>query len=423
MTIPLRTSQGTVIDKYAVGDRDFSYVCNYAKCELKCTPDIQSNTQGAIDDSTYDTRFIMDDVSLYKRYIGHLYQSDTRKAFTYDTILKKLNTVYKAIDEEVLQYTLQELLDDKTPIYDNDNTRGYLIYRSNKYIFQSLVSFDKRMTIEQREAPAEVKSRVKLDVSILKAKLDNGRRRKSGSSSSGKEKKGNQHTMTIAHEDVIQYISEQYNVIKNGFTEAGINLDNYDKYIIDSLIDRLNVLDYKKLIEQLSELYNKRVKINDNVKAGCLRSLLEAGVLIFDDETDTLKYFYNYFDGDMYCLRNDKEFKKCSPLDTNKISKKVADLMQKMSAPMEDGVKGHIETSAKSGMCDFKVRDNPKSSGYVCWKTSSLSLGDLKERIRTLDKKMNIEVLVKKDLCYLYEIVLRSQGKKVFKRAIAKNLK
>jgi hypothetical protein len=97
--------------------------------------------------------------------------------------------------------------------------------------------------------------------------------------------------------------------------------------------------------------------------------------------------------------------------------------MQKMSAPMEDGVKGHIETSAKSGMCDFKVRDNPKSSGYVCWKTSSLSLGDLKERIRTLDKKMNIEVLVKKDLCYLYEIVLRSQGKKVFKRAIAKNLK
>jgi hypothetical protein len=315
MTIPLRTSQGTVIDKYAVGDRDFSYVCNYAKCELKCTPDIQSNTQGAIDDSTYDTRFIMDDVSLYKRYIGHLYQSDTRKAFTYDTILKKLNTVYKAIDEEVLQYTLQELLDDKTPIYDNDNTRGYLIYRSNKYIFQSLVSFDKRMTIEQREAPAEVKSRVKLDVSILKAKLDNGRRRKSGSSSSGKEKKGNQHTMTIAHEDVIQYISEQYNVIKNGFTEAGINLDNYDKYIIDSLIDRLNVLDYKKLIEQLSELYNKRVKINDNVKAGCLRSLLEAGVLIFDDANDTLKYFYNYFDGDMYCLRNDNEFKKCSPLE------------------------------------------------------------------------------------------------------------
>jgi superfamily II DNA or RNA helicase len=423
MTIPLRTSQGTVIDKYAVGDRDYSYVCNYAKCELKCNPDIPSHTQGSVDDSTYDSRFIMDDVSLYKRYIGQLYNQDTRKAFTYDTILKKLNSIYKVIDDEVLQYALQELLDDKTQIYDNDNIRGYLIYRSNKYIFQSLVSFDKRMTIEQREAPAELKSRVKLDIAILKAKLDNGKKRKSGSSSSDKEKKETQHKTDIAHANVIQYITEQYNVIKNGFMEAGINLDSYDKYIVDSLIDRLSVKDYKKLIEELADSYNKRVKVNEPVKAGCLRSLLEAGVLIFDDENDTLKYFYNYFDGDMYCLRNDNEFKKCSPLDTNKISKKVAELMQKMSAPMEDGVKGHIETSAKSGMCDFKVRDNPKSSGYVCWKTSSLSLGDLKERIRTLDKKLDIDILVKKDLCYLYEIVLRSQGKKVFKRAISKNLK
>jgi hypothetical protein len=145
--------------------------------------------------------------------------------------------------------------------------------------------------------------------------------------------------------------------------------------------------------------------------------------LIFDDETDTIKYFYNYFDGDLYCLRNDKEFKKCSPLDTNKISKKVSELLQKMKAPMEDGIKGHIETSPKSDICDFKVRDNPKSSGYVCWKTSSLSLGDLKDRIRSADNKLNIDALVKKDLCYLYEIVLRAQGKKVFKRSITKNLK
>jgi hypothetical protein len=227
----------------------------------------------------------------------------------------------------------------------------------------------------------------------------------------------------VAKTNVIAYITEQFNTIKDGYKEVGINLDKYDKHIIDSLVDRLNVADYKKLVEELAVVYNKKAKVDDVVTGGCLRSLLEAGVLLFDEATDTLRYFYNYFDGDMYCLRNDKEFKKCSPLDTNKISKKVSELMQKMSAPMDDTVKGHVETSVKSGMCDFKVRDNPKSSGYVCWKTSSLSLGDLKERIRTLDKSLNVETLVKKDLCYLYEVVLRSQGRKVFKRAITKNLK
>jgi len=422
MTIPLRTSQGTVIDKYAVGDRDYSYVCNYAKCELKCNPDLHEQY---VDDSTYDTRFIMDDVSLYKRYIGQLYSQDKRKAFTYETVLRKLTTIYKAIDEEVLQYALQDMLDDKTPVYDIDNIRGYLIYRSNKYIFQTLVAIDKRMTLEQREAPTEVKNRVKLDVSILKAKLVKGRSTTSSSPRNGNAngKDGQKRSTDVAHNNVLEYVAEQYNAIKSGFVDAGLNLDRYDKYIIDSLVDRLTPLDYKKLIEELADIYNKRVKVNDTVIGGCLRSLLEAGVLMFDDETDTLKYFYNYFDGDMYCLRNDKEFKKCSPLDTNKISKKVSELMHKMNTPMEDSVKGHIETSAKNGACDFKVRDNPKSFGYVCWKTSSLSLGDLKERIKVVDKALVIDTLVKKDLCYLYELVLRLQGKKVFKRAITKNLK
>jgi hypothetical protein len=50
-------------------------------------------------------------------------------------------------------------------------------------------------------------------------------------------------------------------------------------------------------------------------------------------------------------------------------------------------------------------------------------LGDLKERIKVVDKALVIDTLVKKDLCYLYELVLRLQGKKVFKRAITKNLK
>jgi hypothetical protein len=420
MTIPVRTSQGVTIPKYAVGDRDYSYVCNYSKCELKCNPDIPFDKH-TVDDSTYDTRFIMDDISLYKRYIAQIYTQNNKKAFTYETIYRKLNDSYKIVDDEVLQYALQEMLDDKTPIMDVEGIRGFLIYRSNKYIFHNLASSDKRMTLEQRETPAEVRNRVKLDISVLKESTDKEAKRRSSKTKSSKPVA---NAMNFVKKDnVLVYVKEQYNMIIDSFNDIGISLRKYEKYIIDSLIDRLNTVDYKQMMEEIAMLYNNKQKVEDPIIGGCLRSLLEAGVLLFDDTSDTLKYFYNYFDGDMYCLRNEKEFKKCSPLDTNKIAKKVNDLLQKMTTQLDDSIKGHIDTSVKSGMCDFKVRDNPKSSGYVCWKTSSLSLNDLKERISEIDKDLIVNNLVKKDLCYLFEIVLRAQGKKVFKRAITKNLK
>jgi hypothetical protein len=416
MQIPLQTSQGTYIPKYEVGDRDYSYVCNYAKCELKCNPNFNKSDAKIIDDSTYDVRFIMDDITLYKGYISQEFKG-IKKAFTYDTILKKLNTKYKLIDEETLQYALQDMLDNKTPIYDIDNVRGYLIYRSNKYIFQSLFNNDKRLTLEQREMPMEIKNRVRLDISVLKDKLIDKKK------NTNVNKPKNTLLIEPIKDNVIEYIKEEFIKLKDGFNVVNINLDNYDKYIIDSLIDRLNQNDYKKLIEELAILYNKKEKVDSAIAVSCLRSLLEAGVLLFDEENDLLKFFYNYYDGEMYCLRNDKEFKKCSPLDITKVSKKVSELKQKMSTDMDDTVKGHVETNISSGICDFKIRDNPKSTGYVCWKTSSLSLQDLKDRIYKKDKKMDIDNIIKKDMCYLYEIILRSEGKNVFKRSITKKLK
>jgi hypothetical protein len=107
----------------------------------------------------------------------------------------------------------------------------------------------------------------------------------------------------------------------------------------------------------------------------------------------------------------------------NKISKEVTVLKKKMTNDMEESVKGHIEVAGNNGNCDFKVRDNPKSSGYVCWKTSSLSLNDLKDRITSYDKTITFDNLIKRDICLLYEVTLRAQGKKVFKRSIVKKLK
>jgi superfamily II DNA or RNA helicase len=400
MDIPLRTSQGTQIAKYRVGDRDNTYVCNYGKCEVKCEPELAASV---IDTSTFDNRFIMDDVSLYQRYIALLYKQ-RRKAFTYTQILKSLRAQYSLVDEEVLQYALQAMLDDKVTIVDEHGIRGYLMYRSDKYIFQNSIAIDKRMTIEQRETPPEVQNRLALNVSALKHKPQHQQQMQNVNANV-------KNSVFSVNGSVIMYIAEHYNDIKHSYTNQGVNISKYDKYIIDSIIDKLSPQSYVRLVEELATLYNAD-KLQDSVAKECLRSLIEAGVIVFTN--NRLTHLYHYTDSEIYCLRSDHQFKKCSPLELNQISNKIPELRAKMSNNLEDSIKGHIDAQ------HFKVRDNPKSSGYVCLKTSSLSLADLRDRIATLDSKMSLGNMIKKDMCFLYELTLRAQGKSVFKRAITK---
>lgn len=420
MAIPLHTSQGKRIREYAVGDRDDSYVCNYSKCELKCNPEINKKTQQMTktDDSTYDTRFIIDDIQLYQRYISELYTNE-RKAFTYSTILSRLSKKYMMVDEEVLQYALQEMLDDKTQLFDQDNTRGYLIYRSNKYIFQPYNSTDKRMTLEQREMPMQVKNRIKLDLGVLKEKMAVNVKDEAGSNKNNVVNDKDD----VVFNNVVHYVDEMLTSFFDSYEEFGVSRKKYEKYVVDSIIDRLSQKNYLKLASELAITYNddKSAPLHGTAKH-CVRSLVEAEVVIVTDN-NKLQYLYNHYDGEIYCLRSDNEFKRCSPLDLNKVSKEIAGLRKRMSNDLEESIKGHIEVSNSLGNCDFKVRDNPKSSGYVCWKTSSLSLNDLKDRIQTVDKTISFGTLIKRDICLIYEIILRSQGRKVFKRAIVKKLK
>ena len=409
MNIPLRTSQGKLIRQYAVGDRDNSYVCNYTKCELKCNPYI--NKVDKIDDSTYDSRFILDEIALYKLYVVALYRGQFN-ALTYEDIYNNLKAKYKLIDEEVLIYALQDMLIDKTAIYDAENIRGYLIYRSNKYIYQNAFLSDKRMSLGERTNFNKISNRIKLDVGVL------GYKHGKQQSSSNTSKSDEIESISNDKRDILDIILETYE--KHLDFYRGNNLDTYDKYIIDSIIDRLDNYNYIRLVEKIAVMQNTNIMTDLSKK--CLRSLIEAGVILLDDK-DKIQYVYNHYDGEMYCLRSDNMFKRCSPLELNKVSKEVATIKQKMGNTMEDTVRGHIEFTGKKGGCDFKIRDNPKTSGYVCWKTSSLSLDDLIRRIKEIDNKINLENLIKKDMCFVYELVLRAQGKKGFKRSIVKKLK
>lgn len=428
LSFNIETSQGIQVPNFVVGDKDYSYVCNFEKCKLECKPELDINKLQSqrVDNSTFDDRFILHDVEQYKRYIAELYNGH-RKALSYDRIMDMLNrkfaTRYSLVDEEVLQHSLQTMLDNKSTIYDQDNSRGYLIYRSNKYIFQRAMASDKRMTVSERETPTSLQNRLRLNVSVLKDSMKSEEQKQisKGSVANANVSK----VAEIKPDHVVDYIIDKCEEIMSAFKAQGVDIHLYKQYVIDNIIDLLPNTSYVHLIEEIAKKYNKNAgsSLDENTKL-CLVSLINADVILFDnDKFANIAYFYNYFDGEIYCLRNGNEFKKCTPIEYSKISSKAQVMKGNMTNDLEDTIKGHIEVTSPKGTCNFKVRDNPKSSGYVCLKTSSLSLNDLKERIRSYDASFTLTNCIKKDLCLLYELILRAQGQKIFKRSITKKLR
>jgi hypothetical protein len=319
------------------------------------------------------------------------------------------------------------MLDEKTSVYDGD-VRGFLIYRSNKYIFQSSIAIDKRMTIAQRESAPSLQNRLRLDVSVMKGVFEKNARKSSlalasasasTSSSASASASSSTNKLTWSKGGVVEHIMGEVDDIIKGMATQGIILSKYKQFIIDSVIDQVPFDIYVRLMEELAIKYNSNDI--DETTGECLKSVLDAGVLVLT--SNKITHFYNYFDGEIYCLRSSNDFKKCTPLEYSKVSIKGNTLKSKMTNDMVDTIKGHTDVMPSTGACNFKVRDNPKSSGYVCLKTSSLSLSDLKDRIMVYDASFDLTNKIKKDLCLIYELTLRAQGAKVFKRSITKKLK
>ena len=265
--------------------------------------------------------------------------------------------------------------------------------------------------------------RVKLDLSALKAKISKENSEKQLTNASQKETKNND-VDDVVFKNACSHMEDSFVAMMKLYKGFGVDIGKYDKYVIDSIIDRLSNRNLLKLVQEVALLYNNgKIQQSSEVIKSCLRSFVEADVVIVHD--DKIMYFYNHYDGEMYCLRTDGDFKKCSPLDLTKVNKQVAEIKKKMRNELEDTIKGHIEVTSKLGGGDFKVRDNPKSSGYVCWKTSALSLNDLRERIIQFDTKLKkgIDNMIKKDMSLVYELTLRAQGRKLFKRSVVKKLK
>lgn len=452
------TSQGKKIESYKIGDADFSQICGYEKCKAICNPDIDDKSIKK-DESTFDSKFISDDIDLYKRYVGLLYKNGN--TYSYTQILKSLKKDYNLIEEEILLYALDDIINGKYIIFDSKDRGGYLIYRANQYIFQQSRFSDLRLTIEEREN--DVNNRKNLPIKELHSKIK--------PSEVTTILKSNINTNTedillkinadyIRNRDIIyQIIIDFYiskftktqlsellnltngddqisNYIKNNIKDIPITkfkpteevkkqikiihdfIIKVDESIVDSTIDRLLTDELYILINYVTNKYNNKEKLSI-LESKYLQSLIIASVIFIKDEN--IKYYYNYYEDELYCLKGDNKFKKCNAIDLVKLEEYLNTINNKKNIGLQDNTIGYISIKTKNGIdIQFKIRDSNKTSGYVCYKTSSLRIDDLKKMIKKIlpgiipDKSLMKHI--KSNLCYFYEIIIRSFEPNIFQR-------
>lgn len=398
-SFPIETSQGVIIKDYKVGDRDYSSICGYGKCEAKCDPDIK---KPKIDDSTFDRKFIVDEIELYRYYISNIFKDI--KFASYKKILEILKKDYKNIDEEILIFTLDDLITTKHILYDNKNRSGNLLYRGNKYVLHPLNIADTRMTFEDRSNETPYRKMLPLSElhSFLKKKKKVPIHEVNKNDIENKKNNGD-----IDVVDILDTILSRYNTRKTLVSKviSDINIATLESVIMDSIIDRLSKDEFEALMKELTNKKNNNTNINQ-----ILDSLVKSNVVILKD--GRIKYYYNHFDGELYCYKN--AFKKCSPRDMIEIGDEYNQIKEGLRAGLIATTKGYMHNN--KGETHFKIRENIKSSGYVCHKTSSLALEELKNRIIGLGVKLGSLKLIKADLCYIYEIIMRKNVPEFFQR-------
>lgn len=405
MTLDITTSQGKRVPHYQVGDADYSYICDFGKCELKCAS--TTTTTRKPDTSTYHPFFLIDDIDVYKKYVAHAFWNVHEN--TYEDIRHLIQEYVDEVDHDVLSFAIQEMVDTKYKFKNIHGASGYLIYRGNTYIFQNEKYYETKLTLEERK---DVGRMSKLDFDVLrhqskshKTKATNIEIQQSPTKPTKQSKlKKNTSPSKTTH----MHVADMSQFQQKYETLMSILGQKYDAYALEYMLDRVDLQTLKYIIftEELPPFAHK-------LKVALLRSPF------VHVEHGKVAYVYVHQDEFFYAVK-DGDLKRVGMLERQRATAIISGIESKL-AYTDNGFKGYVQ-KVKDGLA-FKVRDNIKSKGYVCHQTSSLTLGDLKQRIRDIEASINLEdsAVTKKLLCDIYEIVLRSQGKDVFKRPIYKN--
>ena len=154
VTVRQVLADGTVLPNYAVGDRPFSFVCDYqASCDYKCAVGSGSGKL-KVNDDTYSEPFIVVNADRIMQRIRDLFKE--RHFYKRTTLLMHLT----GHSDQQVNVALTRMLapaDDAGQLVDKYGRVGRLVNVGDYYLFQPHELLDPRIGTHDRSAPLQFK--------------------------------------------------------------------------------------------------------------------------------------------------------------------------------------------------------------------------------------------------------------------------
>jgi hypothetical protein len=382
-SIILETSQNKSVANFKIGDKTDSLI--------KCFD--TKETTNKLDDSTDNVYFLQDDIDIYMDYIVSFYRE--KNIFTYEELKSMLSKILENFEENILKFSLDKMIRLKRKVINSQKQLGYIIYRSNKYIFQLYDKSNLRMTLDERDGKYKMKQK---HIDLMKYI---------------ETMKGRQED-TIQPNDIIDEILK-----KIGDMSKILTGDKYKSVIYDFIIDRLTPIELLSIVKYILSAD----KLND-VENNIFESFKRGNVLLRDTEDTSTIYYIDISANIIYKYKN-KKFDVCPQSDKRKVSRILTLLktkIKKVIGTIKD-IEGFV-----SGQ-KFKMiipNDDGKvgsSSGSRCDQNSKLKVAVLKDKITNIDSSISFPKSSKKIvLCDIYEIMVRQNRPNKFLRPFQYNI-
>lgn len=380
--LTLRTSQGTIVPNFVIGDPDDKerYTC-YKEND---TANLKLN------DSTYDLYFIRDELDLFAKGVATLFK--TGIAFNFKDIAKYIARLLGSqYDEEVLKVSLQHMIDSKWEVTAPSNEKGYIIYKSDKYIFQPKNKQNERITLGDRRMPTAIK-RSKLDVSFMSASTD------------AVSKVGD-------YEQSLKLLQENTQAVLKNVAQSR---KEFRTPALGFALDRMESAEYKAIVRGLVLKSNAKIPLKEFEK-DVFESLVQSDCLYESpDAPGQITFFVNFYetgDNRFYMFKDDvsnrKDMFPCSKLELSNIKEmeilRGSQLKQKFSI-----AQAYVASDKENQPPKLKKKSGKeKSTGSVCATTWMFTVDIVKDWIVKMDGTMIQGNQKKNVLCDIYELLLR----------------
>lgn len=387
------TSQGVKMKDYPLGDTEFSKLCDYQSCQYTCNPDLPELIDRVEDnsDENVNVHMIEYEIDLYIQNILDIFKRDKVYFLKYEEIAKYFS------HKNVLKHALNKLIKDK-PQLTIDNVKGYIIYRSNKYIFKPYALKDYKTVLFVKD---ELNKTKHSSVNLMKVQ---------------KNKTVGSYINPIPNK-----YKEILKIIKH-FMKDDETVN--EKIIYDIVVDELTIKDH---IDFIGDSISKNRKIKP---PELIQSMKDSGLFYFD-ENDKITHYFDWLQYPkqdkndskqqiLYKVNESNQLQQAPGIELEEDRKRFEN--EYSSYVKETLIEGFVDMKEKSNSVQFKIVKEQKKdknslpNGTVCEYNNAKFdnlINDFIMKHQPDFEKSNVQkkVLNKKNICLYYQYLLRLQGK------------